>query len=192
MSVATALGPLLVAASSSKSSSSGSSVTFVIFLVIIGVVGYFFLLRPQQQKARRQRATQSEIGVGDEILTVGGIVGTVLDIDSERVTIITGLGEEGTDGQPTRLVLVRNAVARKIEPTVPVEDADPVGGTGGNGGTDGSSAASGPAPRTTRHPGYGGVPDATEEDTGEAMQGGEAQAEEHEGTDGGPGEGGEP
>lgn len=187
MNVAAALGPLLLATSSSKSTSSGSSVTFVVILVVIGVVGYFFLLRPQQQKARRQRAEQSSIEVGDEIVTVGGIVGTVLDIDSERVTVLTGLDPDGGGGQPTRLVLVRNAVARKIEPTVPSQ-------VGEAGDTQGTAApgTNGAAGRPAEHPGYGGVPDETEEDGGEAMQGGKAQAEQHEGADGRPEEDGEP
>jgi preprotein translocase subunit YajC len=187
MNVAAALGPLLLATSSSKPTSSGSSVTFVVILVVIGVVGYFFLLRPQQQKARRQRAEQSAIEVGDEIVTVGGIVGTVLDIDSERVTVLTGL--DGGGGQPTRLVLVRNAVARKIEPTAPSE-------VGEAGDADGTAApgtsTNGAAGRPAGHPGYGGLPDETEEDGGEAMQGGKAQAEQHEGADGRPEEDGEP
>lgn len=116
---------LLFAATTTKKSS--SSFTFIIFLVVIGGAGYFLLLRPQQQKAKRARAQQSDIGVGDEVLTVGGIVGTVLDIEGDRVTIITGV-EEGTPGggpgQATRLVLVRNAIARKIEPVVPDEETE--------------------------------------------------------------------
>ncbi|HVX22437.1 MAG TPA: preprotein translocase subunit YajC [Acidimicrobiales bacterium] len=121
MTAATLVHLFLAAASSTTKKSSGSSYTFIIFIVVIGAAGYFLLLRPQQQKAKKQRAMQSEIGVGDEVLTIGGIVGTVLDIDSERVTIITGVqdGDEGgAPGQPTRLVLVRSAVARKVEPVV--------------------------------------------------------------------------
>ena len=119
---------VLFAASSSsskKATSSSSSITFILFLLVIGVAGYFLLLRPQQQKARKQKELQSDIGVGDEVLTVGGIVGTVLDINSERVTIITGEDSTGMDGDhavPTRMVLVRNAIARKIEPTTPTYD----------------------------------------------------------------------
>lgn len=123
-------GLFLVASTSKTTSKSSGSVTFILFLVVIGLAGYFLLLRPQQQKARRQRSTQSEISVGDEVLTIGGIVGTVLDIDTERVTILTGVepvGARSTGGPrgagdpgatPTRMVLVRNAIARKIDPVV--------------------------------------------------------------------------
>jgi len=125
------VGSLLAAAkSSSKSTSSSGSFTFILFLVVIGLAGYFLLLRPQQQRARRQRANQSEIAVGDEILTIGGIVGTVLELDAERVTIVTGAQFSEEAGEPgiaaTRMVLVRNAVARKIEPkSEPSQDGLP-------------------------------------------------------------------
>ncbi len=180
MSVALpALVAAQLAASSSKSSGS-SSVTFVIFLVVIGVVGYFFLLRPQQQKARRQREAQSAIEVGDEVVTVGGIVGTVTEIDGERATIVSG-ADGGGPGQPTRLVLVRNAIARKVDVTAAPE------GTGGPPGSS-TNGTSGSA----RHPGYGGAPDApvdgAEADGGGAMPGGDD--EEHEGVEEGPPEGG--
>ena len=114
----------LLAATSSKSSS-GSS-TFLIFLVLIAVVGYFLLVRPQKQKARRQREQQSAVSVGDEVLTVGGIVGRVTAVDADRITILSGvdtLGFAAVGSEPTRLVLVRNAIARKLEP-VTTSDAE--------------------------------------------------------------------
>lgn len=132
----------LLAASSGSSSSSGSGgTTFIIFLVLIALVGYFLLIRPQKQKARRQREQQQQIGVGDEILTVGGIVGRVIAVDSDRVTILSGgdtVGFPAVGNEPTRLVLVRNAISRRMDPPiVPDPDAEhatgePVGdGTGG-------------------------------------------------------------
>jgi preprotein translocase YajC subunit len=113
--------------------SSTSPLITLLPLLAIGVLGYFFFIRPQQRKQQAARKAQgSGIEVGDEVQTVGGIVGTVLEIHGDRYTIITGaLGDDGNlDGpQPTRIVLVRQAIARKIEPIedirvadVPVED----------------------------------------------------------------------
>jgi len=140
----------VVLAATTKKTTSGGSATFLIILVLLGLAGYFLFLRPQQQKARKQREVQSDIGVGDEVLTVGGIVGTVISIDSERVTIVTG-AEPGSPAAepPTRMVLVRNAIARKIEPTVAAEDEPSESETDG-------------------HPGYGGVPDANHADPDDA------------------------
>ncbi len=121
-----ALSGLLAA---SKTTSSGGSPTFIIFLVLIALVGYFLLIRPQKQKQRRQREQQQAVGVGDEILTVGGIVGRVVAVESDRITIVTGgdtVGFPAVGSEPTRLVLVRNAVARKMEPAVPTTPSDDI------------------------------------------------------------------
>ena len=153
-----ALLHLVVAATSSKS----NPLLTLLPLVAIGVLGYFFFIRPQQRKAQAARQAQgSEIVVGDEVQTVGGVIGTVLEIHGDRYTLLTGaLGEDGNlDGpQPTRIVFVRQAIARKIEPIQdvrvadqPVEDdghdvrrsgdqgdIDDVGGDGATGKGDGA------------------------------------------------------
>ena len=94
----------------------------------IGVLGYFFFIRPQQRKAQAARQSQgSDFEVGDEVQTVGGVVGTVLEIHGDRYTLLTGaLGDDGNlDGpQPTRIVFVRQAIARKIERIDDVRIAD--------------------------------------------------------------------
>jgi preprotein translocase YajC subunit len=108
-----------VLAASSKSTSSSAWVT-LLPLLAIGVLGYFFFIRPQQRKAQAAKEQQkSGIEVGDEVQTVGGVIGTVLEIHGDRYTLLTGaLGADGNlDGpQPTRIVFVRQAIARKIEP----------------------------------------------------------------------------
>jgi preprotein translocase YajC subunit len=146
-----ALAHFLVAASSSSKSSTSPLLT-LLPLVAIGVLGYFFFIRPQQRKAQAARQAQgSGIEVGDEVQTVGGVIGTVLEIHGDRYTLLTGhLGEDGNlDGpQPTRIVFVRQAIARKVER---VEDAgvddDPDAGADVDDvdHIDGDSASSGEA-----------------------------------------------
>jgi preprotein translocase subunit YajC len=132
---------LLVAAS--KSSSSG--LITLLPLVAIGLLGYFFFIRPQQRKAQAARATQgSGYDVGDEVQTVGGVIGTVLEVHGDRYTLLTGaLGDDGNlDGpQPTRIVFVRQAIAKKIDPIddvrvddEPVEDVRPAKSSGSSNG----------------------------------------------------------
>ena len=110
-----------VLAASSKSST--SPLITLLPLLAIGVLGYFFFIRPQQRKSQAARQQQSSgIEVGDEVQTVGGVIGTVLEIHGDRYTLLTGaLSDDGNlDGpQPTRIVFVRQAIAKKIEP---VED----------------------------------------------------------------------
>jgi len=113
----------LLAATKPKS----SSLAPLLIIVAFGAVAYFLFLRPQQQKAKKAREEGKSFEVGDEILTVGGIVGRVLDINDDRVTIVTGeTAEEGSlpEYAPHRMVIVRQAVARKLEPSSPEHDDD--------------------------------------------------------------------
>jgi preprotein translocase subunit YajC len=57
-------------------------------LVLIFVVFYFLLIRPQQRKAKEHRATLDALRRGDRVVTGGGIVGTVVRVDSpEEVSV---------------------------------------------------------------------------------------------------------
>lgn len=112
--VATALS-LLAASSKSSSTSSGSS-SFLLILVVIGAAFYFFLYRPQQQKAKRQRELQNQFDVGDEVLTAGGLVGHVLDIEGDRITLETSVGAS--------FVVLRQYVVRRLEAAAEAEDAE--------------------------------------------------------------------
>jgi preprotein translocase subunit YajC len=116
--------PALVALLAASSKSTSNPLLTLLPLIAIGVLGYFFFIRPQQRKAQAARQSQgSDITVGDEVQTVGGVIGTVLEIHGDRYTLLTGaLGDDGNlDGpQPTRIVFVRQAIARKIER---IEDA---------------------------------------------------------------------
>ena len=143
-----------VVAAASKSSS--SSLLTLLPLVAIGLLGYFFFIRPQQRKAQAARQGQgSGFEVGDEVQTVGGVIGTVLEVHGDRYTLLTGaLGDDGNlDGpQPTRIVFVRQAIAKKIEPIEdvriddePVQDVRPARPR---------AAASATAPATPRSAGH--------------------------------------
>ncbi len=120
----------------------------VLVLLVIGVAlgGYFLFLKPQQARLRAARANAgSEIEVGDEVQTIGGVIGTVLEIHGDRYTLLTGaLGTDGNlDGaQPTRIVFVRQAIARKIERIADVE----VDGAGSS-----SEVANDPGAATDEH-----------------------------------------
>ena len=132
--------PLLPAATSKSTS---NPLLTLLPLLAIGFLAYFFFIRPQQRKAQAARKAQgSDIEVGDEVQTVGGVIGTVLEIHGDRYTLLTGvLGEDGNlDGpQPTRIVFVRQAIARKIDRIDDVRIDDDVTGEtrrrrGGSGG----------------------------------------------------------
>jgi preprotein translocase subunit YajC len=119
-------------AATSKTKTSGSSVTFLIFIVVIVGALYFLFLRPNQQRAKRQREENSSIGVGDKVVSIGGIVGVIEEVQGDRVVLLSSNPGIDTDNvRPTRLVLLRTAIARKVDPGTiepepePAEDDEP-------------------------------------------------------------------
>jgi preprotein translocase subunit YajC len=94
---------------------SGSNVTFLISLVLMVAIFYFLLIRPQQRRVRQQRQLVDSLRVGDEVITIGGMFGTILDMDDETITLDAGAG--------TRLKYLRQAVARKFVEETEDEEA---------------------------------------------------------------------
>lgn len=82
-------------------------------IVLLFGVMYFMMIRPQQRRRREAERMQGSIGPGDEIVTIGGLYGTVTSIDDETVTL------EVAPGVHTRYA--RGAVARVVNPTPKAE-----------------------------------------------------------------------
>jgi preprotein translocase subunit YajC len=55
--------------------------------VLLLVVFYFLLIRPQNKRAKEQRDMLSKVAAGDEIATTGGILGKVVDVGDQFVTL---------------------------------------------------------------------------------------------------------
>ena len=54
--------------------------SFLIIMVLLLVVMYVLMIRPQRQRQQQQQAMIESAGVGDDVLTTGGIYGTVVEI----------------------------------------------------------------------------------------------------------------
>jgi preprotein translocase subunit YajC len=90
-------------------------------LLLIFAVMWAVLIRPQQQRLRRQRALVSSVEVGEEVVTAGGMIGRVVAMDSEQVTL-----EVPPDG--VRLAFLRAAINRNLS-AESGPATEPVGGS---------------------------------------------------------------
>ena len=77
-------------------------------LLLMGVVFYFLLIRPQSQRRRAQMEMQSDVEVGDEVVTTSGIYGTITDIDDDY-GIVTVEVAPNTD-----IRMARAAIAQRL------------------------------------------------------------------------------
>ena len=82
--------------------------TILLYVAILGVF-YLLLIRPQRKKEKQVQEMRNNIKEGDEILTIGGIYGKVLNVKDDTLTI-----EVGAD--KTRLKIAKWAIGKKIEP----------------------------------------------------------------------------
>ena len=55
-------------------------------LILIGVM-YFLMIRPQMKRQKEHKAMLGKLGLGDEVITNGGIAGTVAEIGENFITV---------------------------------------------------------------------------------------------------------
>lgn len=101
------LASLVVLAAPTGSGNAG----LVLFLQMGAIVAifYFLLIRPQRQQQKKHRAMLDALKKGDEVMTDGGILGEVIHIKEDRITIKTA--------ENTRLLVARAKIARVFLPT---------------------------------------------------------------------------
>ena len=84
---------LLDAANTSSQAQQGSlmgTLTMFIPLILMFVVMYFFMIRPQKKREKEVQDMRSNLQIGDEVVTSGGIIGIVASLKEDTVVIETG------------------------------------------------------------------------------------------------------
>ena len=75
----------------------------IVMLVAMLAVFYFFGIRPQKKQEKENNAMRNNLTVGDEITTIGGIIGKIVSIKDETMVI-------ETTRDHTRIRLLKSAV----------------------------------------------------------------------------------
>lgn len=76
--------------------------SLLIFVPLIGIM-YFLMIRPQKKKEKQAQELRNSIEIGDEVTTIGGIIGRVVSIKEDTFVIETA-------GERTRMRFKRWAV----------------------------------------------------------------------------------
>ena len=76
--------------STSGTTTTASLLTTLLPFIVLIVVFYFLLIRPENKKKKALNEMRDSLSVGDEVTTIGGIVGKVVHIKDDLVTIETG------------------------------------------------------------------------------------------------------
>ena len=76
-------------------------------LILIFLIFYFLLIRPQQKKQKEHKILLDSIQRGDEILSSGGILGKVIKVDNDKITVEISKG--------VNVTVIRSTVADVIK-----------------------------------------------------------------------------
>ena len=106
----------LEAAATDAAAASGkvNAITTLVMLAAMIAVFYFFMYRPQQKQEKESTDMRNNLKVGDEVTTIGGVIGKIVSIKDETVTI-------ETSNERNKIRILRSAV-RNVD--VHAEDAD--------------------------------------------------------------------
>ena len=79
------------------------SLPMLLMIVALFAVMYFLMIRPQRKQEKAMAEMKNNLEVGDEITTIGGIIGEVISIKGETVVIESGHNK-------TRIRILRDAI----------------------------------------------------------------------------------
>lgn len=84
-------GFMLETATEGSGNSGGFFGSFGTIIMIIGlfVILYFFMIRPQKKQEKKDAAMRDALQIGDEVTTIGGIIGKVISIKGETFVLET-------------------------------------------------------------------------------------------------------
>ena len=74
----------------SGTGSFGNKWGMIIMMVAVFAVMYFLMIRPQKKKQKEEQAMRDNLQIGDEITTIGGIVGKIVTVKDDSLIIETG------------------------------------------------------------------------------------------------------
>jgi preprotein translocase subunit YajC len=81
-----------------------------IFLILLFGAMWFFTIRPQQQRLKKQRELIAAVGVGDVVLTAGGLVGRIVGLDDDELMLDVGRST------PIEVRIARAAITQRLTP----------------------------------------------------------------------------
>lgn len=76
------------------------------FMVLIFGIMWFFLIRPNQRRDKERKAMLAALGKGDQVVTQGGICGTIVGLNEKTVVL------KVSDEPATKMEFVRGAISQ--------------------------------------------------------------------------------
>lgn len=68
----------------------GQSIQMILSIVVLFAVFYFFMIRPEKKRKKQAEELRSSLTTGEKIVTIGGMMGTIVSVSDESITFETG------------------------------------------------------------------------------------------------------
>ena len=85
---------LLQMMSGAAADGKNGTATYIIMMVVLIALMYFMMIRPQKKRQKEEQEMRSSLEIGDEITTIGGIMGRVVAIKDDEDAIIIETGSD--------------------------------------------------------------------------------------------------
>ena len=99
--------PVILAEAAASGSTSSAMLSMLITFVPLFAVFYFLIVRPQKKREKEEKEMRESISIGDEIVTIGGIIGLVVRQTDDTLVIETG-------GDRSKLRIQKSAVKENV------------------------------------------------------------------------------
>ena len=76
-------------AAADGTTASGGGYSMIIMIVIMIAIFYFFMIRPENKKKKAAQEMRDSLSVGDQITTIGGMIGRIVMVKSESIVFET-------------------------------------------------------------------------------------------------------
>lgn len=79
----------------------------IIILVAIFAIMYFLMIRPQKKQQKKDAEMRNNLTVGDDVITIGGIMGKIVTVKEDSVIIETG-------SDKNKMRILRSAISKVV------------------------------------------------------------------------------
>ena len=80
--------PMFLSSTQQTGGNGGSMLSLLIFPLLL-VIMYFFMIRPQRKQEKEAAAMRDSLSIGDEVTTIGGIIGRVINVKDDTFVLET-------------------------------------------------------------------------------------------------------
>ncbi len=87
----------------------GGGYGFLIMMALLFAVMYFLLIRPQQKRQKQQQQMIAQLKKGDQVITSGGMIGTVVGFGEQENIVVLKFGEN------TKIEFLKSAIASRAD-----------------------------------------------------------------------------